>query len=888
MDQSQIPLASSNIEPEAYDVFLCHNSEDKPEIRRIADDLIKRGIKPWLDEREIRPGIIWQSALEKQIAHIKSVAIFIGKSGIGPWQDMEIRAFINEFVERKCPVIPAILPSVETAPSLPILLKNLHYVDFRVPVPDPLDQILWGITGEKPEFLKHDMDLVESTHLDQPVLYHPLASPPSANQHAQLQILMNRVDEFWITGVLKQSLFHEVLISLDKKRTDEFVELPWNLITVLPKQGSESALINKRIDQIFDATGLLLILGEPGSGKTTVLIELASHLLTRAKYDSEERIPVILNLSSWQKDQALSKWIQDSLYRSYGVPSKLAKHWLNKGYLLPLLDGLDEVQTEHQADCAEAINAYITDTEPPGLIVCSRLMEYQWLPKRLKMNGAICIEPLNQQQIGSYFAAIGLEFESLRMAIKEDTVLQELAQSPLMLNIMSIAYRSANLEDLIDQRQSVEARRTQIFNAYVDQMFQRKASLAQVFPKEKVIGWLSWLAKKMTESSQSVFLVENLQPIWLESLRQRTAYSTISLLIVGLILGLIFGLSDRLIIGLLLGLSAGLSFGPLLGVTEPYIDKIRKDKPRLNQSITLTLKQGATSTLDKRVLAGLITGIIAIGSFFWLAATIITMTGESIDWAKGGLSLSALSCISAGGMFSIKTVETINWSWKLFFKHLRIFLFVWLVLCLILSLIIWLNLELRASLFFLLFILICGLPIELLLVAASGLTDEIREDKTKPNQGITLTLKNGIIVSIIILLSLSLSIILMFILFFVLLYMTSNQLRRELNGGLSDSLRDLFHEEWSTGQLIDLLTILLIFGLMFGLIRGLGAIIKHYSLRLVLWRSGKTPFKFIPFLDHCAKLILLKKVGGGYIFIHRMLLEYFAKLGAADSKQTKH
>jgi hypothetical protein len=50
------------------------------------------------------------------------------------------------------------------------------------------------------------------------------------------------------------------------------------------------------------------------------------------------------------------------------------------------------------------------------------------------------------------------------------------------------------------------------------------------------------------------------------------------------------------------------------------------------------------------------------------------------------------------------------------------------------------------------------------------------------------------------------------------------------------------------------------------------------NLRLTLRRSGYTPRKFVKFLDHCSKLILLKKVGGGYIFIHRMLLEYFADL----------
>jgi TIR domain len=40
---------------EIFDVFLCHNSEDTPAVREIAQMLVKEGIKPWLDEDEIRP-----------------------------------------------------------------------------------------------------------------------------------------------------------------------------------------------------------------------------------------------------------------------------------------------------------------------------------------------------------------------------------------------------------------------------------------------------------------------------------------------------------------------------------------------------------------------------------------------------------------------------------------------------------------------------------------------------------------------------------------------------------------------------------------------------------------------------------------------------------------
>jgi TIR domain len=48
---------------EIFDVFLCHNSEDKPAVREICRTLVSEGIKPWLDEEQIQPGTTWQTAL---------------------------------------------------------------------------------------------------------------------------------------------------------------------------------------------------------------------------------------------------------------------------------------------------------------------------------------------------------------------------------------------------------------------------------------------------------------------------------------------------------------------------------------------------------------------------------------------------------------------------------------------------------------------------------------------------------------------------------------------------------------------------------------------------------------------------------------------------------
>jgi transcription elongation factor Elf1 len=135
---------------ESYDVFLCHNGKDKALVKEIGNRLKQRGILPWLDEWNLRPGLPWQQVLEEQINSIKSAAVFVGKTGFGPWQDLEQSAFLRQFVNRHCPVIPVILPDCIETPQLPVFLDAMTWVDFRKTDPDPLRRLIWGITGKSP------------------------------------------------------------------------------------------------------------------------------------------------------------------------------------------------------------------------------------------------------------------------------------------------------------------------------------------------------------------------------------------------------------------------------------------------------------------------------------------------------------------------------------------------------------------------------------------------------------------------------------------------------------------------------------------------------------------------------------------------------------------
>src|SRR5205807_5759902 len=113
------------------------------------------------------------------------------------------------------------------------------------------------------------------------------------------------------------------------------------------------------IAQLYDqASDELLILGDPGSGKTTLLFQLAVVLQQRAVHDASAPVPVVVNLSTWTnaRQPSLQEWLIEEIVRTYQIPRDPLIQMVQEEQILPLLDGLDDVEESARTACIRSIN----------------------------------------------------------------------------------------------------------------------------------------------------------------------------------------------------------------------------------------------------------------------------------------------------------------------------------------------------------------------------------------------------------------------------------------------------------------------------------------------------------------------------------------------------
>jgi WD40 repeat protein len=133
-----------------YDVFFCYNRQDNATVKTLYHQLLGHKVRPWLDSEDLRPGDVWLDKITDLIGSVKTAAVFVGTGRTGHVQDMEIRALLRMFAKRDVRIIPVLLPGAGERPDWSAFLDDFQWVDFQKSEPEPLSQLLYGITGVHP------------------------------------------------------------------------------------------------------------------------------------------------------------------------------------------------------------------------------------------------------------------------------------------------------------------------------------------------------------------------------------------------------------------------------------------------------------------------------------------------------------------------------------------------------------------------------------------------------------------------------------------------------------------------------------------------------------------------------------------------------------------
>ena len=129
-----------------YDVFLSHNSRDKPQVRKLAKRLKKAGLRVWFDDWVIKPGDDIYLAIERGLEAARVQVLCLSPAALGSeWVTLERSTVLfRDPTNTGRRFVPLLLADS----TLPDTLRRYKYVDFRQETPAAFDELLAACRGE--------------------------------------------------------------------------------------------------------------------------------------------------------------------------------------------------------------------------------------------------------------------------------------------------------------------------------------------------------------------------------------------------------------------------------------------------------------------------------------------------------------------------------------------------------------------------------------------------------------------------------------------------------------------------------------------------------------------------------------------------------------------
>ncbi len=384
----------------------------------------------------------------------------------------------------------------------------------------------------------------------------------------------------------------------------------------------------------------------------------------------------------------------------------------------------------------------------------------------------------------------------------------------------------------------------------------------------------------MRKRDQPVFYLENLQIDWLEhsrpaELSTSLAFALLTFPVAFIVLGLEYtfgGIGFALINGTLVGVLGALVAFFFVWIIEADFHlfpgaKKRQEQPAVAETRKKRSKLAAffTPVFWERACFAVLSGI--------LLAVLVEFLVGPLYALVNGLFVTALVVILGRFDRIIQPAERLIWSGKSFLQNA------------VPSLLIGLGFGTLGGIFdaypylqqrpvflaTMYFWWSLGGALGIVIMLVRGLTNkeiDKRQKDIKPNQGIRNSLSNSLKVGI------SSGMLVGIVIFFFYSYVIHTVfIVGYINEIPADS--DVIY---GVGDLVTVLY-------LFWLINGGFATVQHLMLRIRLWQTGCIPWRYPHFLDYARERIFLNKVGGGYLFVHKLLLEYFANLDTPEVAQ---
>lgn len=484
----------SDTTPIQYDAFISYARADGRDLaERLYVALKDRGFRPWRDERDLNPHQDFSVGIERAIRASRYLVVLLTPS-IAERDDSFVRREILYAQGHKKPIIPLICPDFDSV-DVPILINHLTWLSFV-------------------DFEAGFSTLLERVHANHETYLPPTLIDDPFRAH------LERLRDFVVSELETSLLNIDDMLLLSGKDTPSAV-LGRVLTTAYRSRVLAINQLSVPPDLIFANFndgfayhyGRVLLLGEPGAGKTTTLLAFAREKIYERLANPSAPLPIYAPLTSWDGKCEIADWLADAT----GINVVALHREIADKRVLFIFDGLDEMTVERSDSFEENSKSRdfrleffkkLKPLEISTLVSCRHKDYHDIMAKggeKISLSGAMSLQPLSNEQIKAYLKPQPELWDTLQ----GDVVLLEMARTPLLLTLLTIGYRdSTPIERAQLRNLSASSRelRDRIFETFVQKRYtheQLRSPEPLAFTLERMYALLGHIA--MVALSRTTF-----------------------------------------------------------------------------------------------------------------------------------------------------------------------------------------------------------------------------------------------------------------------------------------------------------------------------------------------------------------------------------------------